>query len=702
MITIHCILHAHLDPVWMWPWTSGLDEAIATCRSACDRLDANPDICYSQGEAWTFAMIERADPALFARVRAHVASGRWEVVNGWWTQPDCNAPSIDGLRAQLATGLAYVKDRFGVSPRCGFNPDSFGHCAALPDLMREHGQDRYLFMRPQQHEMALPAGLFRWRGSASSSAVITAFRLVGCYNSGLHDIAMARHALAELPPGCTHTLAAFGVGNHGGGPTERMIAMLREQRDAIPGARLEFSTVNRFFDAVAAAGTAMPEVVGELQQHAIGCYTVMRAVKTAVRRAEHALARAAEAEPALDLSAAWRTTCSHHFHDTLGGTCLPESYPTILDQLGGAAAAGDEALVYAVRRQVAQLPADPLPRFVLANPGRHPWRGWSEALTYVEGQWLKPWRLLAPDGREVPYQLAHSGAGLGEWGWGMRRVLLHADLAPGENLVLRCDHTAPPTPVPSGVTVGDDRLASTAGGAAVDLAAWEQRLSGPQGLVLPLHLHLLDDPTDTWSHGRSGYDELPLAAAQWQAPVVLERGPLRAALRQDGVIGASRLSAEWRVHAGDTAVDLLLTVRWAETRRLLKLVLPLAGEAERSDGTPGRAVVRPNDGREMPLHDAVALPGWGVVCPDVFACDATPERLRLTLLRSPLMAHHDPSPPAFARPVVADQGEHVFRFRFHLAPRPCAELQDEGRQWQRMPLVAETTRGMPCRMMETL
>ena len=101
-------------------------------------------------------------------------------------------------------------------------------------------------------------------------------------------------------------------------------------------------------------------------------------------------------------------------------------------------------------------------------------------------------------------------------------------------------------------------------------------------------------------------------------------------------------------------------------------------------------------------RDAVAVPGWGVVCPDVFACDATPERLRLTLLRSPLMAHHDPSPPSFARPVVADQGEHLFRFRFHLAPRPCAELQAEARQWQRMPLVAETTRGMPCRMIETL
>ncbi|MBN8525188.1 MAG: hypothetical protein J0M02_07625 [Planctomycetes bacterium] len=694
MITIHVAFHAHLDPVWLWPWTQGLDEAIATCRSACDRLDANPDISFTQGEAWTFAMIERADPALFARIRAHVAAGRWEVVNGWWTQPDCNAPSLDGLRAQLRTGLAYVKDRFGVAPRCGFNPDSFGHCAALPVLLREFGQDRYVFMRPSQHEMRLPAGLFRW---SSGGAAVTAFRVVDAYVGGVDGtVTIARRALEALPPGGVHTLALFGVGNHGGGPTERMIRMLREQRDAIPGARIEFSTVNRFFDAV--EGSPVPEVQGELQQHAIGCYSVMRAVKTAVRRAEHALARAGEAHPGADLAKPWQAVCAHQFHDTLGGSCLPEAYPPILDQLGGAAAAADEELVYGVRRRVAELPPDTLPRIVLANPGSRAWSGWCEAPTYVEGPWLGPVRLLTRDGAEVPYQRVHSGAGFIDWAWGLRRLLLRADLAPGQLLELRCQ-PGEPAAITSDLAVTADRIA--AGQVSLTASAWGQTLAGPGGLALPVALHLLDDATDTWSHGRTGYDEIPLAVAQWSPPVLLEHGPLRAALRQDGMLGSSSLSAEWRVHAGDDAVDLLLTVRWAETRRLLKLVLPLAGEAVRLDGTPGMAVQRANDGREMPLHDAVALPGWGVVCPDVFAGDATPRRLRLTLLRAPLMAHHDPAPPSMSRPVIADQGEHQFRFRFHLAPRPVQTLLDEAVMWQRMPLTADTTRGMPCRMFET-
>jgi hypothetical protein len=76
------------------------------------------------------------------------------------------------------------------------------------------------------------------------------------------------------------------------------------------------------------------------------------------------------------------------------------------------------------------------------------------------------------------------------------------------------------------------------------------------------------------------------------------------------------------------------------------------------------------------------------------------ENIRLTLLRAPLLAHHDPAPPSVPRPVIADQGEHHFRFRFHLQPRPAQVLLADAVMWQRMPLTADTTRGMPCRMFE--
>ena len=86
-----------------------MDEVLATCRSACARLDAHPDLVFARGEAWAYDVVERTDPELFARIRAHIAAGRWEVVGGWWVQPECNLPTAHGLRRQIEAGRDYFE-----------------------------------------------------------------------------------------------------------------------------------------------------------------------------------------------------------------------------------------------------------------------------------------------------------------------------------------------------------------------------------------------------------------------------------------------------------------------------------------------------------------------------------------------------------------------------------------------------------------
>lgn len=34
MCTIHIVFNAHLDPVWLWPWTTGVDEYLNPCLQA--------------------------------------------------------------------------------------------------------------------------------------------------------------------------------------------------------------------------------------------------------------------------------------------------------------------------------------------------------------------------------------------------------------------------------------------------------------------------------------------------------------------------------------------------------------------------------------------------------------------------------------------------------------------------------------------
>lgn len=705
-ITIHAIFNAHLDPVWMWPWTAGLDEALATCRSACDRLDAYPELFYTQGEVWTLAMVERTAPNLFKRIRGHVEAGRWEIVNGWWTQPDCNFPTAEGLRRQAVMGHEWLRSHFEVKPRAGFNPDSFGHCAKMPEILRACGQDRYVFMRPQEHEMRLPARLFRWR-SRSGGPAVTAFRIPITYANGLEEkiwIDPIRASILELPPACRHTMAFFGVGDHGGGPTNRLVRWMNENRDVIPGARLEFSTVGRFFDAVERERVEMPEVIGELQMHAIGCYTVVRSAKRALRRAEHALARAgavaAEGERER-LAEAWRAVLAHQFHDTLGGSSIAEAYDFVDAQLGGAAAVAEEITAYAVRRRMAELPPDPFPRLVLANPGEHDFAGWAAGTVYVEGAaWCrKPWRLVDDAGREIPFQEIPSTAGNAkDWLWDVRRLLVNTAIPANGLGIFRLDLSRPPAPIVSRLRIAEDSIANGKG-IEVSLSARGPVVRRNGEALAPIALHLIDDPSDTWSHDIDRYAEGPLEEAVWTAPRLQDKGPLMASFLQAGAIGKSRIAAEWRIYQDEPWVELILDIYWAERLKILKLVVPAGGMAERVDGTPGMPLVRANDGKERPLQDYSSLGSLGVVCPDVFALDATPARARFTLLRSSFMAHHKPQ-GGFPGAVVADQGAHRFRFRF-VAGAPAAEaLAAQAIALLRPPLAAELTYGMRARWTE--
>src|SRR3546814_8485082 len=95
---------------------------------------------------------------------------------------------------QIEIGKSYFESRFGQFPRTAHNVDSFGHAAALPRLMRGFGQDRYAMMRPQEHELPLPARLFRWRGHEGDPEVVT---LRVAKNYEIAEL-MLEHVLASL------------------------------------------------------------------------------------------------------------------------------------------------------------------------------------------------------------------------------------------------------------------------------------------------------------------------------------------------------------------------------------------------------------------------------------------------------------------------------------------------------------------------
>src|ERR1700721_754380 len=196
---IHIIGYSHVDAAWLWPWRDGSDTVLTTFRSALNRMRETPAFCYTHSSSAHYRWAERADPDMFSEIKQRIREGRWEVVGGWPVEPDCNIPATESFVRHALYGKAYCQSALGAEVRIGFNPDSFGHAAGLPTILKRAGYGYYVFMRPQEHEMNLPL-LFWWEG-ADGSRVLT-LRIWHSYAAGPNLIQPA--ATAAFAPGFDH------------------------------------------------------------------------------------------------------------------------------------------------------------------------------------------------------------------------------------------------------------------------------------------------------------------------------------------------------------------------------------------------------------------------------------------------------------------------------------------------------------------
>ena len=125
--TIHMIGTTHFDPVWMLTWDEAMASIRSTFRSALDRMREDPDFVYSFSCPPVFEWVRTVDPPLFEEIRQRVSEGRWELVEGWWVQADCNAVAGESCVRQGLYGQRYLLEHFGRMGSAGFNTDSFGH-----------------------------------------------------------------------------------------------------------------------------------------------------------------------------------------------------------------------------------------------------------------------------------------------------------------------------------------------------------------------------------------------------------------------------------------------------------------------------------------------------------------------------------------------------------------------------------------------
>jgi alpha-mannosidase len=679
----HMIGNGHIDPVWLWQWSEGISVVHSTFRSALDRMKETADFTFTTSSAQFFQWVADNDPAMLAEIRRRVAEGRWNIVGGWWVEPDMNIPGGEAMVRQGLYGQMTFQRLLGRRASVATNPDSFGHAGTLPQIIKLQGMENYIFMRPGPKEKTIPADLFWWEGP-DGTRVLT-YRIQFSYNDGGSVKNRVKSILTQTPNQPTKSfMAYYGVGDHGGGATKESIKSIEELKVEKGAPAVFFSTTDNYFREVRKGKTAdIPVIKDDLQHHAVGCYTAESGIKKGNRQSEAALVTAEKiaalgskawgAEyPMKELTTGWQRVLFLQFHDSLAGTSLFEHSQTAREGYGYALDTAHHTINIALQKLEWQVPAeDPSSQYLLIfNP--HAWE--------VDGniEYDLNWGNNHVSSRvedELGKSLIHQWvAGSSETG-SRKKIVVRTSIPAlgyrqirifdGETAVIK-------NAVRAEANLLENEflriLISPAGSIGIlDKENGKELFSGgPTGCKAVI----INDPSDTWSHDIKTFSD---ETGAFGNPVIkiLENGPLRAITRVTTTYGTSVLSIDWVLYAGSRNLEARVTVDWHEHLKMLKFSFPVDIETPvPTYEIPYGHIARAANGNEDPGQRWIDLSGQKdgnisgltVINDAKYGYSVLGNDMRISVVRSAVYAHHNPRVLDMnAEHLWMDQGIQTFR-----------------------------------------
>jgi alpha-mannosidase len=580
--------NAHIDAPWLWPLSEANAVVHSTFRSALDRMKEDPELTMTTSSSQFYEWVEASDPAMLNEIRQQVKAGRWDLVGGWWVEPDVNIPSGESLIRQGLYGQQVLQRLFGRHADVGYNPDSFGHNGDMPQILKLQEMKYYVFMRPNATEKPeVKQNLFLWQGIDGTRTLT--YRIPLAYDDpGDVRSHMQRtvNALEEQP--MRTAMEFFGIGDHGGGPTKENMRSIRKIQGETGTPHILYSTPDRYFAEVAPHPPKDIQVyAGDLQHHSVGTYTGGSAIKKLNRTTEVALETAEKfsalgsvawgaAYPKADFTKAWQRVLLLQFHDSMADTTLPEHEEAARDGYGRARDIASEVLYGSLQRLAWQIPTtDPDSKYlVVFNPHAWPAKlnieydlGWEEGT---------PTRVEDEAGHAITFQWIDASAVVNH----RQRLVAQVETPAMGYRQIRVLKAPPiPSPLPGNPSAHGDVLENNAlritfaqdGTVGIfDKMTGRQVFRDHSGM----RALLFDDDNDTWAHKVRSYDK-QVGEFKRTDLKVLENGPLRARVREKLSYGASSLVVDWMLYANSRKVDLRVTLDWHEHLKMLKFSFPV-------------------------------------------------------------------------------------------------------------------------------
>ncbi|MDI6765473.1 MAG: glycoside hydrolase family 38 C-terminal domain-containing protein [Bacteroidota bacterium] len=681
--------NAHIDAAWLWRERETIEVCKNTFTSVLNMMDSRPDFTYTQSSAAYYDWMEKLYPGVFKRIVPRVKDGRWELIGGMWIEPDCNLPSGESWMRQLLYAKRYFKEKFGVDVKIGWNPDSFGYNWNMPQFYVNAGIDAFVTQKIGWNETnVFPHRAFWWE-SPDGSRILSYFPFdyVNTVDDPYRLVDWARQFDANT--GFTKMMILFGVGDHGGGPSDDMIDRIEHLKTLDIYPTIEYGTTAQYLDWLKRQDlSSLPVWKDELYlEYHQGTFTTQAKTKEWNRKSEVLLTNVEKFSSlssmfggnynSNNIEEAWKNVLFNQFHDILPGSSIHEVYVDAPERYEQAGAIGlyelKKALIY-LSNQINTAIIKKGEPIIVFNP--LPWERTNIATLQLPEADYNDYSIFDVSGKEIPSQIiqkdryhrdiiftAENIPSLGYKLFELRKqksAAVSKNFSAAQALLENEFFTVILDPATGWVT------------SIVDKRNGREILSG-----LGNELQMLEDKPsawDAWNIGLTG-KQFPTSLRKIE---VIENGPVRATLRitrdylKPGVkkeaptqdYPSTFFTQEISLYDGIDYIDFKTDVDWWEEKTMLKVAFPIS--VKNTFATyeiPYGTIQRSTQWRDSWDSAKVEVPalrwadlsqhdyGVSLLNNSKYGYDIKDNIIRLSLLRSPKW----PDP-------MADRGKHSISY----------------------------------------
>ncbi len=177
------VSHTHWDREWYLSFGRFRVDLSRMVHSLIDRLEHDPEFKHFvlDGQALLLKDHLKFLPEDRQRIRKLVKEG-WLSLGPWYILPDEFLVSGEATVRNLLAGHQMCRE-LGGEVKVGYMPDSFGHIAQMPQILRGAGIDNFIYTRGNGDELDELGSDYHWK-APDGSEVLACCQIDGYCNAG--------------------------------------------------------------------------------------------------------------------------------------------------------------------------------------------------------------------------------------------------------------------------------------------------------------------------------------------------------------------------------------------------------------------------------------------------------------------------------------------------------------------------------------